>query len=349
MRIGFVVNDVRTEEPGYTTTRLAMAAVNRGHEAWLMGAGDLAYDPDEKVHARARTVPRKKYTSSQVFLADLQNDKKARRERITLDDLDILLLRSDPSTDTGFRAWAQTCGINFGRIAMRHGVIVLNDPNGLAKAMNKMYFQTFPEEVRPRTLITLDRGEITAFIKELGGVAILKPLQGSGGSGVFMVRADERGNVNQMIDALTRDGYVIVQEYLPAAAEGDTRLFMMNGHPLRYKGKYAAFRRVRSGDDIRSNIHAGGKLRAAEITDAQLRLAEIVRPKLVMDGMFLVGLDIVGDKLMEINVFSPGGLGSAQKFENVNFAHAVIDALQRKVDYMGYYRRNFDNAEMAAL
>jgi glutathione synthase len=74
-----------------------------------------------------------------------------------------------------------------------------------------------------------------------------------------------------------------------------------------------------------------------------------VRPKVVQDGMFLVGLDIVGDKLMEINVFSPGGLGSAQKFEKVNFTHAVIQALERKVDYMSYYRRNFDNIDLATL
>ena len=164
-----------------------------------------------------------------------------------------------------------------------------------------------------------------------------------------MLRTEDRGNLNQIIDSLLRDGYIIAQEYLPAAAEGDIRLFMMNGHPLRYKGKYAAFRRVRSGDDIRSNIHAGGTLKQAEITDVQLQLAEMVRPKLVQDGMFLVGLDIVGDKLMEINVFSPGGFGSAQKFEKVNFSHALIDALEKKVEYMRYYRRNFDNIEMATL
>ena len=100
---------------------------------------------------------------------------------------------------------------------------------------------------------------------------------------------------------------------------------------------------------MRSNIHAGGKLRQAEITDQHLQLAEIVRPKLVQDGMFLVGLDIVGDKLMEINVFSPGGLGSAQNFEKVNFSNAVLDALENKVAYMSYYNRNFDNDEMACL
>ena len=348
MRIGFMVNDIKTEEPGYTTVRLAMAAINMGHESWFMGAGDFAYDTDEKIHARAKSVPKKKYKSSEVFLSDLQG-KNAKLERITVDDLDVLMLRSDPSNDIGMRAWAQTSGIIFGRVAMRHGVIVLNDPDGLSKAMNKMYFQLFPEEVRPRTIITQDRDEIKAFFKEMNGNIVLKPLQGSGGQGVFLVRPDDMPNLNQMVESVSRDGYVIAQEYLPEAAEGDTRLFVMNGQPLRYRGKYAAFQRVRTGDDMRSNIHAGGKLKQAVITDTHLEIVEIVRPKLVQDGMFLVGLDIVGDKLMEINVFSPGGLGSAQKFEKVNFTHAVIHALQQKVKYMKYYRRNFDNVEMATL
>jgi glutathione synthase len=348
MRIGFVVNDIMTEEVTYTTIRLAMEAINQGHEAWLMGVGDLAYDSDEKVRARARTVQIKHYKSNETFLNDLKG-KKARFERITVDDLDILMLRNDPAADAIQRPWAQSAGIIFGRIAMRHGVVVLNDPNGLSKAMNKMYFQTFPEEVRPRTIITRDRDEIKQFAKEQGDTIVLKPLQGSGGQSVFMVRTDDLPNLNQMIDAISRDGYVIAQEYLPAAAEGDTRLFLMNGSPLRYKGKYAAFRRIRSGEDMRSNLHAGGKMRAATIDDTALRVADIVRPKLVQDGMFLVGLDIVGDKLMEINVFSPGGLGSAQKFEGVAFTQAVIQALERKVRMMGYYRRNFDNLEMATL
>ena len=348
MKLAFVVNDIKTEEPGYSTVRMAMAALNRGHEVWLMGAGDLGYGVDEKIHAHARSAPKASYKSSETFLADLQG-KKAKRERIVVDDLDVLMLRNDPSADTGFRAWAQGSGIVFGRVAMRHGVIVLNDPNGLGKAQNKMYFQLFPEEVRPRTIITRDRDEIKQFAKDEGGNIVLKPLQGSGGTGVFLVRPEDRSNLNQMVESVSRDGYIIAQEYLPEAEHGDTRLFLMNGSPLKFKGKFAAFRRVRSGDDMRSNIHAGGKLRQAEITDRHLRIAEIVRPKLVQDGMFLVGLDIVGDKLMEINVFSPGGWGSAQKFEKVNFTHSVIEAIERKVEYMKFYRRNFDNVEMACL
>ena len=181
------------------------------------------------------------------------------QERITVDDLDVLMLRNVPSDDYLKRPWAATAAAEFGRVAMRHGVIVVNDPNGLAKASTKMYFQLFPEEVRPRTLITRDRDEIKAFAKEEGR-CVLKPLQGSGGTGVFLVQESDIPNLNQMIDAVSRDGFVIAQEYLPAAEAGDMRLFVMNGRPLQVKGKYAAFRRVRTGGDMRSNIHAGGKL-----------------------------------------------------------------------------------------
>ncbi len=347
MRIGFVVNDVMTEEAGFTTTRLGVAATNRGHEAWTISVGDLAYDPDELVRARARSVPKKRYKDGIGYLRDLQG-KAAVSERVTVDEMDVLFLRNVPSDEKGKREWAKSAAIDFGRVAMRHGVIVLNDPNGLAKAENKMYFQLFPEEVRPTTLITRDRQHIKDFVMSEGR-AVIKPLQGSGGEGVFLVRADDTANLNQMIDAVARDGYVIVQQYLEKAESGDTRLFLMNGEPLRHKGRYAAFRRLRRGGDMRSNLHAGGSLAKANLDDDAFRLAEIVRPKLVQDGMFLVGIDIVGDKLMEINVFSPGGLGSAQKLEGVNFSEAVINSLERKVDYMGFYRRNFNNNEMNTL
>ncbi|MDJ0765828.1 MAG: glutathione synthase [Myxococcota bacterium] len=347
MKIGFIVNDVQTEKEGYTTTRMAMAALNRGHEVWVIGVADLAYDPDEQVRAKAYCTPKKAYKSLSAYMGDLKG-RKARSERICVDDLDVLMLRNDPSDDVRKRPWAQTVGINFGRMAIRRGVIVLNDPNGLAKALNKMYFQHFPEEVRPRTLITRSNEEIRQFARDSGSI-VIKPVQGSQGTNVFLVREEDIPNLNQMVDAVLRDGYVVAQEYLQAAEHGDTRLFMMNGRPLKHKGKYAAFRRVRTGGDLRSNVHAGGTLDKAEIDDTALELAEMVRPKIVQDGMFLVGLDIVGDKLMEINVFSPGGFGSAQKFENVNFARTVIQALERKVDYMKYYRRNFNNTEMATL
>jgi glutathione synthase len=343
MKLGIVVNVMDSDESGATTYRLAAEAISAGHEVWVMSTGNLAYNPDDTIGAFARTVPRGRYTSARFL--EVFKTNKAINQWITLDNLDVLLLRSNPSVQ---RAWAQTAGIHFGRLATRHGVIVLNDPNGLAKAINKLYLQTFPECVRPRTLVTRNLQRVEEFLDQEGTI-IVKPLQGSGGTGVFIVSNDKEHNLEDIFTSVSRDGYVIAQEYLPAAAQGDTRLFLMNGLPLRYKGKYAAFRRIRTGEDIRSNIHAGGRLRRAELDDAMFQLAEIVRPRLVEDGMFLVGLDIVGDKLMEINVFSPGGFGSAQKFEKVNFTQAVLEALERKVQYMQFYRRNFSNVELATL
>jgi len=344
MKIGIMVNIMGSSAGGQTTYRLATECINRGYEVWIMSAGNFAYDPDDKVRAYARRVTGKKYASAAKYL-DALNGKDAQNKWITVDDLDVLLLRSNPPVQS---PWAQHAGIHFGRIAMRHGVLVLNDPNGLSKAMNKLYLQTFPEEVWPKTLITRNKTRIGKFAHEQGTI-VLKPLQGYGGKNVFIIKPEDSVNLDKIIDSISRDGYVIAQEYLAEAAKGDMRLFLMNGVPFQYKGHYAAFRRVRTGQDMRSNIHAGGKLRRATVDETALRLAEIVRPKLVRDGMFLVGLDIVGNKLMEINVFTPGGFGSAQMFEKVNFTKGVIDDIERKVRYINYYRRNFSNLEMATL
>ena len=348
MKIGFVVNDVDTEVAAFTTTRLAMTAVNMGHESWTMGVGDFIYAPDGSIHAQARGVNGDHYDSLKDFLAELQ-DEEQRSRRISIDELDVLLLRNDPAADAAERPWAQSSGILFGQLATSRGVIVLNDPAHLANAINKTYFQHFPEQVRPKTCISRDADEIKQFISEQRDKVVLKPLQGSGGQSVFLVNEHEQANLNQMIEAVIRDGYCIAQEYLPAAAKGDVRLFLMNGRPLMRDGKYAAFRRVNSTGDARSNMHSGGESVPAEVDDQMLRMVEIVRPKLVHDGMFLVGLDIVEDKLMEINVFSPGGLGSSAKHTGVDFTEVIIEDLVRKTLYKQHYGPRIGNTEIATL
>ena len=348
MRIGFLVNDIDTEKAVFTTTRLAMIAANRGHEAWLIGASDFALDSDDRVHAWARAAPVRKYNSPNTYLGAVRSDK-AGVERIVIDDLDVLMLRNDPAAESELRAWARTVGVIFGRIALRGGVIVLNDPNALALALDKMYLQLLPEEVRPRTTISRDRDEIRAFVKDVGGNAVLKSLGGSGDRSIFRVTPTNRSNLNQMIEAVCRDGYVIAQEFLEAAEQAVVRLFLVNGEPLRYRGKTAAFQWDRTEGQLRHDIHVAGSTKAVKVTDAHLRIAEAARPRLVQDGMFLAGLQIIGDKLMDIDVFSPGGLGNAQAFEKVNFSQAVVEALEHKVDYMKFYRRRFDNVDMATL
>ena len=349
MKIGFVVNQVGTELPQYSTTRLAMAASNREHEVWLMGVGDLAQNPEGQVVAKAHGPAKKTYRSLKTYLADVQSESDGQLEAVVVDDLDILLLRNDPADDSQDRPWAQTSGILFGQIAASNGVMVFNDPVHLADAINKTYFQHFPEQVRPKTLISRDIDDIKDFISDCGGRAVLKPLQGSGGQGVFLVDRGGKLNVNQIVETLMRDGYVVAQEYLEAAEDGDVRLFVMNGAPLEVDGQHAAFRRVNENEDVRSNMSAGGEAKPVKMTEEMLKLVEMVRPKLVQDGMFLVGLDIVGDKLMEVNVFSPGGLGSAGDIEEVDFASAVIEALERKIMLRDAYGDSLPNVALATV
>ena len=345
MKIGFVVNDVLTESSTYTTTRLAMTATQMGHDAWLMGIGDFAYEPDGSLSAKARAGAAKNYRSLERYLSDVQKPDVV--QHMAISDFDVVMLRADPAEDASERPWANNAQVAFGQLIATSGVLVVNDPTTLANALSKAYFQHFPEIVRPKTLISRDEEQIAAFIEDLGGRAVLKPLQGSGGSGVFLVNKKEKPNLSQIIEAIARDGYVVTQEYLAAAKDGDVRMFVMNGRPLTVKGKIAAFRRRSSSDDLRSNMSAGGKAEAVTVTDEMLSLVDVVRPKLNADGMFLVGLDIVGDKLMEVNVFSPGGLGSCQSLYDTNFSPAIIEDLERKVSLRQHYGYDLDNIRLA--
>jgi glutathione synthase len=324
MKIGILVNLVTSEDTGQTTYRVGARLSAAGHEVWVIQAGSFACDPDGTLRARAVRAVGVPSASHDDYVRAL-HAKDALREWISVARLDVLWLRSNPSV---LSPWARYSTTQFGMIAARQGVLVLNDPFGLARAANKLYLMRFPEPVRPVTLVTRDKRQLDRFIEERGK-AVLKPLDGSGGRGVFLAEANDL-NQEAIFHALLRDGYVMAQEYVPAAAEGDTRLFLLDGVPLVHQGRCCAFRRIRSGDDLRSNIHAGGKLRRANVGPTELALAEQVREQLVSDGMFLVGLDIAGDKLMEINVFSPGGLGSAQLFEKVDFTVPLQEAIEQR-------------------
>lgn len=346
MRIAFFVNDLEREFAGYTTTVLAHQAAIRGHVVHYITPEDFVLRTDDSLSAHARTLPKKKWKDRSEFFETLRSPK-TKREPIDMAEVDVLMLRNDPSIDFE-RGWAMEAGILFGREAAKRGTIVLNDPDSLGRAINKLYFQGFPAEARAETLITKNGDDIKAFAKEHGTI-ILKPLQGSGGSGVFKVDAKTASNINQMIEAIGRDGYIIAQAYVPAAKKGDVRFFLMNGQPLQLNGKYCALRRVASDDDIRSNIHAGGTAEAVEIGETELRVAEIIRPKLVADGMFLVGIDIVGDKILEVNVFSPGNLKSCSELAGVDFSVPIIESIERKARIAKDYAHAFDNRHLAIL
>lgn len=347
MLIAFFINDLEREHPGYTTTVLAHQATARGHTVCYLTPSDFVLRQDDSLSAHARFLPKRKYKDRKEFFDTLKSTN-CKVEAVDLAEVDVLMLRNDPSIDAE-TPWAMEVGILFGREAAKRGVIVLNDPDSLGRAINKLYFQSFPVEARAETIITRHSDDIKAFAKQHGGNIILKPLQGSGGSGVFKLDASSKSNLNQMIEAIGRDGYIIAQAYVPAAKKGDIRFFLMNGRPLEVNGKYAALRRVASKDDIRSNIHAGGTAVAVEIGKTELEVAEMIRPKLVADGMFLVGIDIVGDKILEVNVFSPGNLKSCSDLVGVDFSVPILESIERKVSIASQYAQTFDNRHLAVL
>ncbi|MCK3778004.1 glutathione synthetase [Ensifer sesbaniae] len=348
MRIAFFVNSIEGEETFYATTSLALAALARGHEIAYITPGDFTLRPDGRLTIHALKLGSAKPPKAEAFIAALRSGA-TQHDILDIAEIQVLFLRSDPSEDTGPRSWAAHSGVIFGRLAAERGTIVVNDPDGLARAQNKLYLQGFPEIVRPTTLISKHIEEIKAFVDEHPGGVILKPLQGSGGKNVFKVSSSHETNLNQIFEAVSEMGYVIAQEYLPAATEGDVRLFLMNGRPLKRGDTYAAVRRVPADGELRSNMHVNGRPIAAVITPEMLAVAEQMRPKLVRDGMFLVGLDVVGDKLVEVNVFTPGALPEIAELTSIDFSEDIVAALEQKLDIKRANGGTLSNRELATL
>ncbi|MDB5071552.1 MAG: glutathione synthase [Candidatus Eremiobacteraeota bacterium] len=326
MRIAFLVNALADERDVYTTTQLAHAAARRGHDVWYVDVDALAVTPGGELTATAQRATDWAGDAA-AFLGAVV---RSAPELLALDALDVLMLRNEPSFDAVDRPWAQPAGYLFGELARQRGVVVLSDPRGLALAgPDKLYTLRFPERWRPRTLITRDLDAVHAFAAELGGDVVLKPLHGGAGESVFAVRRNDP-NFVQIFEAVARRGYVIAQEYLPAIERGSVRLFMLDGKPLAVDGAVAATRHLPRGADIRSNYRVAATIAPPDLDDDAFAIAAAVGPALAADGMFLVGLDIVGDKILEANLFSPGGLRGAQLLAGVDFAGAVVDAMAAK-------------------
>ncbi len=347
MTIGVVVNDVDTEVPPAATTVIARAIARAGHTVYMIGVGELTYHSDGRISAVARKAPRDGAESQEAFLAAIQGADKP-RTTIQTADLDVLYLRYNPVEQLANRPWEVDAGIVFGQMAVLHGVIVLSHPYTLSYAVNKMYLEQFPESVRPRSIITRNYDEVRRFYDEQKKRIVLKPVRGYGGQDVYLLDRDDT-NMKQIVESLSRSSYIIAQEYLPAARDGDIRLFLFNGKPLIVDGKYAALRRVNAEGDFRSNMTAGGRPARAEITPRILEIAEAVRPRLVADGIFDAGIDIVGDKLVEINAISAGGLNAAGRLEGVDFGPAVVELIERKVEYRRRYGQQLRNRALAVM
>ena len=344
MRLCFVVNSVRTQRPTYTTAHLAFAAVRRGHEVAFVSvdALSLGQGNDGEVFGELVRPKAKRARDVATYIKGL-TDTSAPREVGRLNGFDVVFLRNNPSAGRrdGDNGDNHNPALDFGRRLKNAGVMVINDPDGLTRAGSKMYLAGFPVELRPRTLITRSLERVRGFLRELDGPAIIKPLAGFGGKNVFFVDRGQTANLAQMISTVRRDGYVIVQEYLPAAAKGDKRVLLVGGAVCKVGDVVAAYRRMRPKDDIRNNMHVGGSRKRSTFSEAEARVCDLLRPRLVADGLYFVGVDIVGGKVLEINVFAPGGIHNINELYGIDVGSEIIRHLERRVELRALHGDRF--------
>jgi glutathione synthase len=322
---------------------LAFEAHRRNHKVVYTTVNSLSFNEDEKVIATVVSPGHGPFLNRASFLEALKSEK-AEREEVCLSDFDVVFLRYNPNEHEADKDKSKNPAIEFGRLLKNHGVFVVNDPGGLAKASSKMYLSSLPQEIRAKTLITRSPVKIKEFIRHLKKPAIIKPLSGFGGQDVFFIKNSSKElNINQIIAAVSKNGYIMVQEYLPAVKKGDKRLLLLNGSPIVIGKKVAMYRRISAKGEIRSNIHVGGTRKTSEFTEVEARIADAIRPKLLADGLYFVGADIVGDKLLEVNVFCPGGINNINELYGIKVGQHVIEDLEKRARIWKMHQKGSDS------
>lgn len=271
-----------------TSFALMDAAQKRGYQVDHCLARDVGLDGGTPIaEVRRATMSRSGVTP--ITLSDARE--------VCLEAYDFIWVRTDPPFNDRY-LWLTLILERLRETSTR----VINDPRGLRDANEKLYACHFPE-LMPKTLVSSSRERIRRFVDEVGGKAVIKPIDGHGGSGIFMLELGDK-NFNACFEAVTEGGsrLAMVQAFLPKVSEGDKRILLAGGEVL------GAILRVPQKDDLRSNIHVGGSVVHAELTDADRNIVETVTPRLKKDGLFFVGLDVIGGKLTEVNVTSPTGI-----------------------------------------
>ncbi len=238
-------------------------------------------------------------------------------QRRNLAEMDVVLLRQDPPFDMHYIT-------NTHLLERVHPeTLVVNDPKWVRNSPEKIFVTEFAD-LMPETLITRDTDEILAFRREFGDI-ILKPLYGNGGAGVFHLREDDRNlsSLLEMFNALSREP-IIAQRYLHDVRAGDKRIILIEGEPV------GAINRVPAEHDARSNMHAGGRPEKTELTAREREICARIGPSLRERGFVLVGIDVIGDYMTEINVTSPTGVREIKKFGGADVAALFWDAVEVK-------------------
>jgi glutathione synthase len=294
-----------------TTFAWLLEAQRRGHANFYIGPGGISLHHDE-VRGLAAEVEVRKDVGDHFTLGPA-------RWR-PLSEFDVVFMRKDPPIDLEYLYTTHLLS------HVRPPTRVLNEPRSLREANEKLYALEFPE-LTPPSLVTRDAAEVRAFLRAHEGVAVLKPLHGSGGAGVVILR-ERDPNLTVLLEMSTDFGRrtVVAQQYLPEIREGDKRVILIGGEPC------GAVMRVPTGDgEHRGNIHVGGRCEKTTLTARELQACARMKPRLLADGLHFVGLDMIGGWLTEVNVTSPTGIQEIDALDGVCLEATWMDYVEKLV------------------
>jgi glutathione synthase len=312
MKILFVMDPLaRINIASDTTFALMLESQARGHEIFFCETRHLGLEHDRAVAAAwtvtARKVPGDHYLLGPQFSAPL-------------DQYDAVLMRKDPPFDVDYYFATLLLERARGR------TVIVNDPRALRDSNEKLAVLSFPR-LTPPLIVTRDAARLRGFLAEHGGEMVVKPLDASGGFGVFHVRQGD-SNTGSILEQATNLGrrWTVAQRWLAASREGDKRILLVDGEPL------CAVLRVPGPDDSRGNLHVGARPMATELDDRDRAIIDALAPHVRSHGLFFVGLDVIGGWLTEINVTSPTGILEANALYGARFETRVIERLEEKVE-----------------
>ena len=306
LKMAFVMDPVGTINTEKDTTFVLMLeAQARGHEVWYLELKDM-FVKEAQAFGNATQISLER---SEDFykLGDTQT--------LPLESFDAVWMRKDPPVNNNFLYATYILSL-----IDENKTKVLNNPTGIRESNEKLYSLFFPEII-PQSIVTKNIGQLEEFLSEAGGQIVVKPLDGYGGEGIFYVREGDR-NANVILESITKFGteYVIGQKFIEKVSEGDKRIIILNGEPLG-----AVLRVPKPGGEFRSNFHSGGSPAKSELTQRDLEICEAIGPRLRKDGLYLVGLDVIGGYVTEINTTSPTGVQEINNLDGVKLETQIIE------------------------
>ena len=307
-----------------TSLALIKECVKRGHGVGMCSPANLTIR-DSVTNAFCKVIGRMEKVPS--TLKSFYRKAELRDEMLPLAGFDAIFFRANPPLDPIM--------LNF-LDSVKDDVFIINSLEGMREANNKLYTAAFGDahsNIIPNTHVSKNKDYLIQQIKESkADKMIIKPLNGFGGSGVILIEKSAMSNINSLLDFYinSSDGgsnYVILQDYIKGADQGDVRILLLNGEPV------GAMKRVPGNEDHRSNVSAGGSIAKHTLTKQEKALCKQIGPKLVSDGLCFVGIDVIGGMLVEVNVMSPGGITYMNKVykSKVKVEEKVIDFLESKV------------------